>query len=169
LRPNQKLHGNQCGTLLKKKLFGTMRLWWQVHTWERTKLINSRGKLMKCVDFKKGAFWWGMKCAVFKAEYFGWRKIALHYEKNGCFATSLATQFLSCKGHLQSLYLYTVSANEQVAWVAIHHIYDATHCNLINSFSITMQLHCNCTHDVTLTSLIIIHLLRSNAWHYKKN
>jgi hypothetical protein len=29
-----------------------------------------------------------------------------------------------------------------------------------NSFSTIMQLHCNYTHDVMLTSLIVIHLLK---------
>jgi hypothetical protein len=29
-----------------------------------------------------------------------------------------------------------------------------------------MQLHYNYTHDVMLMSLIIIHLLKSNMWHY---
>jgi len=35
------------------------------------------------------------------------------------------------------------------------------------SFSTTMQLHYNCTYDVMLTSLIVIHLLKSNTWHYE--
>ncbi len=38
--------------------------------------------------------------------------------------------------------------------------------NQNNSFSSTMQLHYNCTHDVMLMSLIIIHLLKSYTWHY---
>jgi hypothetical protein len=38
-----------------------------------------------------------------------------------------------------------------------------------NSFSITMQFHYNYTHDVMLTSLIFIHPLKSNMWHYEKN
>jgi hypothetical protein len=38
-----------------------------------------------------------------------------------------------------------------------------------NSFPTIMQLHYNYTHDVMLTSLIIIHLLKSNTWHYDKN
>jgi len=33
-----------------------------------------------------------------------------------------------------------------------------------NSFSTTMQLH-NYTHDVMLTSLIVIHLLNYDTWH----
>jgi hypothetical protein len=35
-----------------------------------------------------------------------------------------------------------------------------------NLFSTTMQLHHNYTYDVMMTSLIIIHLLKSNMWHY---
>jgi len=36
-----------------------------------------------------------------------------------------------------------------------------------NSFSTTMHLHYNCTHNVKLMSLIVIHLLKSNMWHYE--
>ncbi len=36
-----------------------------------------------------------------------------------------------------------------------------------NSSSTTIQLHCNYTRDVILTSLIVLHLLKSNTWHYK--
>jgi len=41
--------------------------------------------------------------------------------------------------------------------------------NQNNSFSTTIQLHYNYTHDVMLTSLIVIHLLKFNTWHYEKN
>jgi hypothetical protein len=37
-----------------------------------------------------------------------------------------------------------------------------------NLFSIVMQFHYNYTHDVMLTSLIVIHLLKFNMWHYEK-
>jgi hypothetical protein len=37
-----------------------------------------------------------------------------------------------------------------------------------NSFSTTIQFHYNYTHDVMLRSLIVIHLLKSNTWHYEK-
>jgi hypothetical protein len=30
-----------------------------------------------------------------------------------------------------------------------------------------MQLHYNYTHDVMLTSLIVIHLLKFDMWHYE--
>jgi hypothetical protein len=35
-----------------------------------------------------------------------------------------------------------------------------------NSFSTTMQFHYNYTHDVMLTSLNVIHLLKFETWHY---
>jgi hypothetical protein len=37
-----------------------------------------------------------------------------------------------------------------------------------NSFSITMQFDYNYIHDVMLTSLIIIHQLKYDMWHYEK-
>jgi hypothetical protein len=36
-----------------------------------------------------------------------------------------------------------------------------------NLFSIIMQLHYNYTHDVMLMSLIVIHLLKFDMWHYE--
>jgi hypothetical protein len=36
-----------------------------------------------------------------------------------------------------------------------------------NSFSTTMQLHYNCTHDVMMMSLIVIHLLKFDTWQYE--
>jgi hypothetical protein len=36
-----------------------------------------------------------------------------------------------------------------------------------NSFSSIMQLHYNCSHDVMLTSLIVIYLLKYDKWHYE--
>jgi hypothetical protein len=35
------------------------------------------------------------------------------------------------------------------------------------SFSTIMQFHYNYTHDVILTSLIVIHILKSDMWHYE--
>jgi len=37
-----------------------------------------------------------------------------------------------------------------------------------NSFSTTMQLHYNYTHDIILMLLIVIHILKFNTWHYEK-
>jgi hypothetical protein len=61
-------------------------------------------------------------------------KAGSHYEKKGCFATSLAIQL---------------------------------QINQNNSFSTTMKLHYNCTDDVMLMSLIVIHLLKCDTWHYE--
>jgi len=56
--------------------------------------------------------------------------------------------------------------------VATHHIYNAIVATQLqfcqnNSFSTTMQLYYNCTHDVMLMSLIVIHLLKYDTWHYE--
>jgi hypothetical protein len=77
------------------------------------------------------------------------------YEKNGCFATSLATQFWVAPDICNSLYLYTVSANKQVAQVArfqfivymVQFIVTQLQLCQNNSFSTTMQFHYNCTHE----------------------
>jgi hypothetical protein len=42
----------------------------------------------------------------------------IHYEKKECFATSLVTHFWVVEDTCNSLYLYVVSVNGQVAWVA---------------------------------------------------
>jgi hypothetical protein len=91
----------------------------------------------------------------------------LHYEKKGCFTTSLVTQFLSCKKKLNSLYLYTMSANEQVAWIIelqftiymVQFIATQLQFSQNNLFSTTMQFYYNSTHDVMLTPVIVINLL----------
>jgi hypothetical protein len=98
-----------------------------------------------------------------------------HYEKNGCFAIGLATQFWIAPDIYNSLYLYTMSANKQVAWVVglqlivytVQLIVTQLQLCQNNSFSTTMQLHHNCTHDVMLTSLIVIHPFKFNTWHYE--
>jgi hypothetical protein len=48
--------------------------------------------------------------------------------KKKVFCKCLATHFLSTKDTCNSLYLYTMNANRQVA---THCIFDATHCNSI--------------------------------------
>jgi hypothetical protein len=70
------------------------------------------------------------------------------------------------------LYLYIVNASGQVTWIAklqlivymVQFIIIQLQLNQ-NNFSITMQLHYNCTHDVILTSLIVIHLLKFDTLH----
>jgi hypothetical protein len=81
----------------------------------------------------------------------------IHYEKKRCFATSLTTQFLSYRGHLQ-LIVYTM----KLITIQLQFYQN-------NSFSTTMQLRYNCTHDVMLTLLIVIHLLKFDMWHYEDN
>jgi hypothetical protein len=39
--------------------------------------------------------------------------------------------------------------------------------NQNNSFSTIVKFHYNYTHDVVLMSLIVIHVLESNTWHYE--
>ncbi len=75
--------------------------------------------------------------------------------KKRCLAIGFAVEFLNCKGHLQ-LTIYTVQL-----------IVTQLQLNQNISFSTTMQLNYNCTHDVILLSLIIIHVLKSNMWHYE--
>jgi hypothetical protein len=65
-----------------------------------------------------------------------------------------------------SLYLYAMNSNGQVAWVTklqltvymVQLIATQLQLNQNNSFSTTIQLHYNYTHGVMLTSLIVIHL-----------
>jgi hypothetical protein len=65
-----------------------------------------------------------------------------------------------------SLYLYVMSYNEQVAWIAklqltiymVQLIATQLQFNQNNSFSTTIQLHYDYTHDVMMMSLIVIHL-----------
>jgi len=69
-----------------------------------------------------------------------------------------------------SLYLYVMSAIGQVARVATHRIYDATHYNSIatlsHQFSTTMQLPYDYNHNVILTSFFI-HPSKFNTWYYE--
>jgi hypothetical protein len=87
----------------------------------------------------------------------------------------LQLNFIIVEDTYNSLYLYDVSANEQVAWVGelqlivytMQFIVTQLQLNQNNSFSTIMQFHYNCTHDVMLTSLIVIHLLIFDRWHYE--
>ncbi len=115
--------------------------------------------------------------------------------KKGVLQLALQLNFWVAKDICNSLYLYIMNANEQVAWVTklqltifiCRECYEqmtwvvklqltiytvqfiATQLQFYQnkSFSITMQLHYNCMHDVLLMSLIVIHLLKSNTWHYE--
>jgi hypothetical protein len=77
-----------------------------------------------------------------------------HYEKKGCFATSLATQFLNCIWDLQ-LTIYT--AQFITTQLQLYHN---------NYFSTTMQLPNDYNHNVMLTSFFI-HPSKFNTWQYE--
>jgi hypothetical protein len=84
----------------------------------------------------------------------------IYVEKKGCYITSLATHCI-----------YT-------PWVLMDKLHELKSCNSLyilcntlqfyqnNSFSTIMQLFYNCTHDVMMMWLIVIHLLKPNMWHY---
>jgi len=68
-------------------------------------------------------------------------------KKKGVLQLVLQLNFLITKDICNSLYLYNATQLQ---------------FNQNNSFSTTMQLHYNYTHDVMLMSLIVIHLLKFN-------
>ncbi len=90
---------------------------------------------------------------------------------------TMKKQKVFCNWPCNSLYLYVVSANKQVAWIVelqftiyiVQPIAIQLQLNQNNSFSTIIQLHYNCTHNVMLMSLIVINLLNFDAWHYEKN
>jgi hypothetical protein len=51
--------------------------------------------------------------------------------KRGILQQTLQFNFWVAPNTCKSLYLYAMSANRQVAWVASHHIYGVTHYKLI--------------------------------------
>jgi hypothetical protein len=75
-----------------------------------------------------------------------------------------------------SLYLYIVGVNGQITWTAklqltiytMQLIVIQLQLNQNNLFSTIMQLHYSHTHGAMLTSLIVMHLLKFDMWHYKK-
>jgi len=95
--------------------------------------------------------------------------------KMGVLQLALQLNFWIVEDICNSLYLYVVSVNEQVAWVAelqltvytVQFIVTQLQFSQNNSFSTIIQLHYNYTHDVMLMSLIVIHLLKSNMWYYE--
>ncbi len=76
-KPNQKLHGNQFRTLPILFYFSTMKPLWQVHMPERAKLINYKGKLMKCVNFKKRNLLMKYKVCNLRGWTFWMKKISI--------------------------------------------------------------------------------------------
>jgi len=101
----------------------------------------------------------------------------LHYgKKKIVLQLSLQFNFWVVREICKSLYLYVVNTNIQITWVAKLQLTIYT-MQLItiqlqlcqnNSFSITIQLHYDCTHDIMLTSLVVNHLLKSNMWQYEE-
>jgi hypothetical protein len=95
-------------------------------------------------------------------------------EKMGVLQLALQLNFWIIDDTCNSLYLYIVNANKQVAWVAqlqfivytMQLIATQLQLSQNNSFSTTMQFHYN-THDVILMSLIVIHIFKFNTWHYE--
>ncbi len=77
-----------------------------------------------------------------------------HYEKKGCFATSLATQFLSCSGHLQLIVFICCECHQ-----TNYNCCKSCNSSYIqcNSFSTTMQPPNDYNHNVMLTSFLSIH------------
>jgi hypothetical protein len=89
--------------------------------------------------------------------------------KKNVLQLTLQHNFLVVKDTYNSLYLYVVSVHGQVACVAelqltiyiVQFIETQLQLYQNNSLSTIMQLHYNYTHDVIVTSLIVIHLLKS--------
>ncbi len=96
--------------------------------------------------------------------------------KRGVLQLALQLNCWVASNTCNSLYLYVVSVNKQVTWVlelqltiyTVQLIVIQLQLYQNNSFSTTMQLHYNCTHDVMLTSLIVIHLWKFNTLQYEK-
>jgi hypothetical protein len=65
--------------------------------------------------------------------------------------------------HIDAWWVLTTKLHELLQFI----VYTVQLCQN-NSFSINMQLRYNHTHDFMLTSLIVIHLLKYDTWHYKK-
>jgi hypothetical protein len=86
--------------------------------------------------------------------------------KKRCFATILATQFLSCTDICNSPYLYAMSVIRRVAYMVQLISTQLQFCRN-NFFSTTMQLPCDYNHNVMLTSFFI-HPSNFNTWHYEK-
>ncbi len=101
-----------------------------------------------------------------------------NYEKKGCLAIGLTTQFLSCIKHLQLIVFicckcYQISCKSCKSCNSLY-----IQCNSLqlittqlqlchnNSFSTTMQLPYDYNHNVTLTSFFI-HPSKFNTWHYE--
>jgi hypothetical protein len=95
--------------------------------------------------------------------------------RKGALQLALQLNFLVIEDICNSLYLYAMNVNGQVAWVVglqlivytVQLIVIQLQLNKKNSFLTTMQLHYNYRHDVMLASFIIVHLLKFNTRHYE--
>jgi hypothetical protein len=96
-------------------------------------------------------------------------------KKRGVLQLASSLNFWVASNICNSLYLYAISVNGQVAWVAkLQFIVYATQLITTqlqlyqnNSFSTIMWFHYNCTHDVMMMSLIVIHPWKYDTWHMK--
>jgi hypothetical protein len=99
-------------------------------------------------------------------------------KKNECFAIDPSIQILNYNDHLQlTIFLfyecYRISCKGCNSLCIRCNLYSATHCNSIatqlqicrKSFSITMSLHYNYSHNIMLLLLIFIHDPFIKFWH----
>jgi hypothetical protein len=90
-----------------------------------------------------------------------WDGWLFHWEK-GVLQLALQFNFWIAKDTCNSLYLYTMNFNKQIAWIAklqltvytVQLIATQLQFSQNNSFSTTIQFHYNYTHDVMLMPLI---------------
>jgi len=96
--------------------------------------------------------------------------------KKGVLQLALQLNFWIVDNTCNSLYLYLVSDNGQVAWFVklqliiytVQFIVIELQLSQNNSFSTIMKLHYNYTRDILLTSIIVIHILKYDTWYYEK-
>jgi hypothetical protein len=99
------------------------------------------------------------------------RLTGFHYEEKG-FCNWRCNSIFELQKTLATYYIYTSrvlmdklhqlqSCNSTYIWC------NSLQLNQNNSFSTTIQLHYNYTHDVRVMSLIVIHLLKYGMWHYE--
>jgi hypothetical protein len=130
------------------------------------KMISSTFNVFQCVQVLQNNIWVQWRWTDV------WRN---HNEKKGVLQLALQLNFWIVEDICNSLYLYIMNVNGQVTWIvklqlAIYTMQlIATQLQFYqnNMFSITMQFHYNYTHDVMLMSLIVIHLLKYDIWHYE--
>ncbi len=107
-------------------------------------------------------------CGVLKIKWTTWHEwiIRIQGVADPRVLGSLWQKWVFCNWHCNSIF--------ELHWtLATYYIYNVTHCNSIvtqskQHISTTMQFHYNCTHDVMLISLIVIHSLKFDIWHYEK-